>query len=184
MPILRASTRTSIFCIGRTMRERGELSITSSRLNSNVVVNGENGTDFKEKAFESAAVVNHDQATETNFQEDILDKQASKVVGRDIVGGSDHDKTGEVTHDVHEVSFVAIVFGFARGPQIDVQNIEWAAEGPRENKLAITGNGPVGGKAVGALEAPVSNVFAAVGPEETEADAMECLVDAHVTGGW
>jgi hypothetical protein len=150
---------------------------------SNVVVNGENGTDFKEKAFESAAVINHNQATETDFQKDILDKEASKVMGSDIVGGSDHDKAGEVAHDVHEVGFAAIVFEFTGGPQIDVQNIEWAAEGPRENELAVTGDGPVGGKAVGALEAPVSNIFAAMGPEEPEADAMECLVDSHVTGG-
>jgi hypothetical protein len=60
---------------------------------SNVEGDVKEKADGFEKTFESAAVVNNDNAAETNFEEDILDKEASEIMGSDVVSGGDEHKT-------------------------------------------------------------------------------------------
>ena len=142
----------------------------------------EDVADFLEETFEGAAVVDDDQAAEADFQKNILDEEASEIVGADIVGGSDEDEAGEITHGIHQICFATVVCDFARSPEIDVEDIEGAAEGPGEDELAVAGDSAVGSDTVRAAENPFGNVFAAMRPKEAEADAMQSLVDSHMTG--
>jgi hypothetical protein len=64
-----------------------------------------------------------------------------------------------------------------------MENAKWAAERPREDELTVASNSGVGSDAMRAMENPISDVFATEGPEEPKTDAMEGLVDAHVTSG-
>ncbi len=63
-----------------------------------------------------------------------------------------------------------------------MKNAKGAAERPREDELAVAGDGAVGGDAVRALKNPGSDVLAAHMPEEAEADAVEGFMNTHVTG--
>ncbi len=100
-----------------------------------------------------------------------------------MVGGSNKDKTGEVTHGIHEVGLDTVVGNFAGGPEIDMENVKRAAERPREDELAVASDSAVGSDAMRTLENPISNVLATEGPEEPKTNAMESLVNAHVTSG-
>ena len=53
-----------------------------------------------------------------------------------------------------------------------MKNVEWAAEWPRKDELTVVSNSTIGSNTVWALEHPVLNVFSALRPEETEADAV------------
>ena len=55
----------------------------------NMDVNIENGTDHVEETLESAAVIDHDKAAETDFEEDILNEESGEIMSGDIVGGCD-----------------------------------------------------------------------------------------------
>jgi hypothetical protein len=102
-----------------------------------------------------------------------LHKKTSKVVSCNVRGGANDDKTGEVTHAVQKIVGIAAIVGhLARGPKIDVKNVERAAK-----------DGAVDSNTVAALEDPVSNVLAIGRPEEAEADAMKRFVDAHMASG-
>ena len=41
-------------------------------------------------------------------------------MGTDVVGGSDTDKTGEITLIIHKIGLATIVSDFAWGPEIGV----------------------------------------------------------------
>jgi hypothetical protein len=56
---------------------------------SNMNVNVEDGTDCVEEAFEGATVVHNNESTETDFEENILDKESGKIMCSDIIGGGD-----------------------------------------------------------------------------------------------
>ena len=99
-----------------------------------------------------------------------------------VVSGIDKNKTSEVTHGVQKVGFSAVVGNVTRGPEIDVQNIERAAKWPRENELAVAGDGAVRSDAVRALKNPLGDVFADERPEEPESDAMQSLINTHMAG--
>jgi hypothetical protein len=99
-----------------------------------------------------------------------------------IVSGSDKNKAGEVTHGIHEVSLATVICDFTRSPEIHVKNVKQATERPREDELAVTGDGAVGGDAVRALKNPGSDAFAAHRPKEAETDAVEGFINTHVTG--
>jgi hypothetical protein len=77
-----------------------------------------------------------------------------------------------------------VVFYFSWSPEVDMQNIKWAAERPRKDKFAVAGDGTVRGNAVRAGAAPSSDIGATNRPKESEPDAMKSFVYAHVTGGW
>ena len=47
-----------------------------------------------------------------------------------VVSSVDNDKTSEITHDIHEIGFTTVVFDGARLPKVDMEDLEWAAEGP------------------------------------------------------
>jgi hypothetical protein len=148
---------------------------------SNMEIDIEDRADFFEETFEGATVVDDNQTAEADFQKNILDKEAGKIVSSGVVSGSDEYKTGEITHGVHEVGLAAVVLDFARSPEIDMEDVEGAAEGPGEDELAVAGDGAVGGDAVRALKDPIGNIFATERPKEAETDAMQSLVDTHVT---
>jgi hypothetical protein len=65
-----------------------------------------------------------------------------------------------------------------------MQYVEGAAKRPREDKFTVARDGAVGSKAVRALENPIGNIFTVVRPKEAETNAVERLVDAHVSGSW
>jgi hypothetical protein len=61
-----------------------------------------------------------------------------------------------------------------------VKDVEGAAERPRENKFAIAANSAIDSDTIWALQDPIGDVLAIDWPEESETDAMERLVDAHM----
>lgn len=109
-----------------------------------------------------------------------MDEEAGEIVSVDIVSGSDKYKTGEITHGVHEIRFAAIVGDLARGPEVDVKDVEGTAKGPRKDELTVAFNSAGRSDTVGTAKNPLGNVLAAEGPEEAETNAMEGFVDAHV----
>jgi hypothetical protein len=143
----------------------------------------QNRTDRLEQALEGTAVVDDDETTETDFQEDFLDEETGEIMGGGVTGGINEDESSEVAHRVHEISFATIVGNLARGPKIDMEDIKGATERPRKDELAVASDGAVRGDAVGALQHPSGDIFATEWPEEPKADAMEGFVDAHVTSG-
>ena len=104
-------------------------------------------------------------------------------MGGDVVGGVDKHKTGEVAHGIQEISVAAVIGNLARSPKINMENVKRAAERPREDELAVASDSAVGSDAMRTLENPISNVLATEGPEEPKTNAMESLVNAHVTSG-
>jgi hypothetical protein len=112
-----------------------------------------------------------------------LNQETSKIMGSDVVGGVDKHKTGEVAHGIQEVSVAAVIGNFARSPKINMENVKWAAERPREDELAVASDSAVGSDAMRALEDPISDIFATEGPKEPKTNAMESLVNAHMTSG-
>lgn len=117
----------------------------------NVDSNTKEGTNSFENAFEGAAIVNDDDAAKAEFEQNFLHEKTGKVMGCNVRGGIDNDKTGEVTHDVEEVCFTAVVSDFARGPEVNVEDIEGAAEGPGEDKFAVPMDSAICGEAVRAF---------------------------------
>jgi hypothetical protein len=102
-------------------------------------------------------------------------------MGSDVVSSCDKDKTSEVTtHGIHKICLSTIVGNIAGCPKVNMDDIKRAAKGPRENEFAIAGNGSIGYNAVGTAKNPISNVFVAMQPEESETDAQKGFVDAHV----
>ena len=89
-----------------------------------------------------------------------------------VISGGDKYESCEVAHGVHEISFAAVVGNIARSPEIDMEDIEWAAEGPREDELAVAGDGAVGSDAVRALKDPIGDIFATQRPKEAETDTV------------
>jgi hypothetical protein len=116
-----------------------------------------------------------------------LNKKASEIMGSDVVGGVDEDKSGEVAHGIHEVGFATVIGDLSRSPEIDVEDAEGAAEGPaegpREDEFTVASDGTVGSDAMRALKDPRSDILATVRPKESETDTMQGFVDAHVTSG-
>ena len=100
---------------------------------SDMEVDVQNTTDVLEQAFESAAIVDDDQATESNFEENILDEETGEVVSGGVVSGSNKDESCEITHGIHKVGLATVICNFSWGPKIDVENVEGAAEGPRKD---------------------------------------------------
>ena len=111
-----------------------------------------------------------------------MDKKAGKIVRRCVICGGDECKPGEVTRAVHEVSFATIVGDLARCPEIDVKDAD--AQRPRKDELAVASDGAIGSDAVWALKHPLRDILATARPEEAETDAVQSLVDSHVTSGW
>jgi hypothetical protein len=109
-----------------------------------------------------------------------LNKETGEVMSSDVVSSIDKHETSQVAHGVQQISVATIIGNIARGPKIDMENVKGAAEGPREDKFTVASDGAVHGDAVRALKHPIGNVFTTLWPEESEADAMEGLVDAHV----
>jgi hypothetical protein len=149
---------------------------TSGDMNINV----EDRANSLEEAFESTAIVDDDQSAEADFEKDFLDEKTSEVMSSDVVGGVDKYKPSEVAHGIHEVGLATVVGDVSRGPEIDMENIKGAAEGPRENEFAVASDGAVGSDAVRALQYPGSDILATVGPEESETNTMQGFVDTHV----
>jgi len=101
-------------------------------------------------------------------------------VSCNVVSGIDNDKACEITHDIHEVGFTTVISYVAWLPKIDMKDVERAAEGPREHKLAVTSNGTVVSETVRTFEAPIGNNFLTVGSKEVETDAVKGFVDIHL----
>jgi hypothetical protein len=97
-----------------------------------------------------------------------------------VVSGIDKYKASQVAHGVQQISVATVISNVAGGPKIDVKDVEGTAKGPGEDKFTVAGDGTVDGDAMRTLEHPVGNVFATLWPEESEADAVKSLVDAHV----
>jgi hypothetical protein len=64
-----------------------------------------------------------------------------------------------------------------------MQDIEWAAEGPGEDKLTVTTDSAVSCNIVQSFEYPLGDVFAVQRPKEAETDAVESFVYPHLAGG-
>jgi hypothetical protein len=101
----------------------------------------------------------------------------------DVVSGIKKVKTGKVAHGIQKTSIAAVIGDLARSQKINMKNVKWTAEWPREDELAVASNRVIGSNTMRALQNPIGDVFAAEGPKEAKADAMEGLVNTHVTGG-
>jgi hypothetical protein len=141
---------------------------TSCDMNINV----EDGANSLEEAFESAAVIDNDQPAETDFQKDFLDEKTSEIMSSDVVSGIDKYKPSEVAHSIHEISLATVIGDVSRSPEIDVEDVERAAKGPREDEFTVASDGSVGSDAMRALKDPRSDILATVRPKEAEANAM------------
>ena len=98
------------------------------------------------------------------------------------MSSGDKDKSGEVTHGVHEVSLATVVCDITRSPEIDMEDVERAAQSGQEKMSSLLREMvPFDRDAVRALKDPVGDVLAAQGPKETEADAVQSFVDPHMT---
>ena len=52
-------------------------------------------------------------------------------MGSSVIGGSDmENKTGEIRHTNHQISFATIASDFAGGPEINMEDVKGTAEGP------------------------------------------------------
>ena len=83
-------------------------------------------------------------------------------MGGDVGGYIGNDKTGEIAHGVHQVRLTTVVGNFPRSPEVNMEDVEGATKGPREDEFAVTGNSAVGGETVWALKDPGGNIFTAV----------------------
>ena len=97
-----------------------------------------------------------------------------------VGSGRDEPESDEVAHGVQQISFATVISNVAGGPKIDMENVKGTAKGPGEDKFTVASDGAVDSDAMRALEHPVGDVFATLWPEESEADAVKSLVDAHV----
>jgi hypothetical protein len=149
---------------------------------SDMKVNGKSSADSLEEAFKSAAVINDNQSAESDLQKDFLDKETSKIMSCNVVSGIDNDKTGEITHNIHEVGVTTVIRNFARLPKIDMKDVKRAAKGPREEKLTVMSNRTIGSETMRTFEAPISNNFPTMGPKEPKTDTVKGFVDTHVAG--
>jgi hypothetical protein len=151
---------------------------------SGMKVNGKGSADSLEESFKSAAIINDNQTTgESDLQKDFLDKEMIEIMSCNVVSGIDNDKAGEIAHNIHEVGFTMVIHNFAGLPKIDMKDVERAAEGPREDNLAVASNRTIGSETVRTFEAPISNDFPTMGPKEPKADVVKGFVDTHVAGG-
>ena len=100
----------------------------------------------------------------------------------DIGGGCYQNEPCQITHCIQEVGFATIVGDVTRGPEVDMEDVEGATERPGKDEFAVAGDGPVSSNAMWALETPVGDILATVGPKEAETNAMECFVDTHMSG--
>jgi hypothetical protein len=135
-------------------------------------VNVQDITDRTEEAFKGAAIINNNQPAETDFEENFLNKKASKIMGCDVIGCIHKDESSEVTHGIQQICFTTIIGNFTRSPEINMEDVKGATERPRENKFTVTGHSSIGGNAVGALKDPAGDIFAAVRPEKPKANAV------------
>jgi hypothetical protein len=149
----------------------------------NVNIDAEDIADGDEKAFEIAAIIDNNETAETDLQQDFLNKETCKIMSSDVVSSVDKHEASQVTHGVQQISVATVIGDVAGGPKIDMKNVKWTAKGPGEDEFAVASDGAVHGDAMRALKHPVGNVFATLWPEESEADAVEGLVDTHVPSG-
>jgi hypothetical protein len=149
----------------------------------NMNVDAKDVADADKEAFEIATIVDNNQTTETDFQQDFLNKETGKIMSSDVVSSIDEHKASQVAHGVQETSITTVIGNFAGGPKIDMENVEGTAEGQGEDDITVASDGAVHGDAMRALKHPVGNVFATVWPKESETDAVEGFVDAHVPSG-
>jgi hypothetical protein len=83
-----------------------------------------------------------------------------------VVSSIDNNKPSEITHDVQEVRFAAVVGDITRGPKIDMKDIKRTAKRPRKDELAVPSDGSIRSDTMRALKDPSSHVFATVRPEK------------------
>jgi hypothetical protein len=139
--------------------------------------------DGDKEAFQIATIVDNNQTTETDFQQDFLNKETGKIMSSNVVSSVDEHEASQVAHGVQQISITTVIGNFAGGPKIDMENVEGTAEGPGEDELTVASDGAVQGNAMRALKHPVGNVFAILRPKELETDAVKGFVDAHVPSG-
>ena len=59
-----------------------------------------------------------------------MDRKTSEIMSCNVVSSVDIDKICEITHGIHMIGFTTVVFDFVRLSKVDMNDIEWAAEGP------------------------------------------------------
>ena len=109
-----------------------------------------------------------------------MNKETGKIMSSNVVSVIDEPEASQVAHGVQQISFATVISNVAGGPKIDMENVKGTAKGPGEDKFTVASDGAVDSDAMRALEHPVGDVFATLWPEESEADAVKSLVDAHV----
>jgi hypothetical protein len=77
-------------------------------------------TDGLEDSFESTAIIVNYQTAIANFEKNFLHEKPSKIMSSDVRSGVDDDKTGEVTHDVEQISLPLVIGNVARCPKVNV----------------------------------------------------------------
>jgi hypothetical protein len=146
-------------------------------VSSDMNINIQNRANRLEKAFESTAVIDDDQAAETNFQKDFLNEKTSEIMSGDVASsGIDEDKTSEIAHGIHEAGLATVVGNVSRSPEIDVEDAEGTAERPRKDKLAVASNGAVGGDTVGTLQHPSGIIMSLRHSGQKKRRRMQCKV--------
>ena len=138
-----------------------------------------------EKAAKSTTGVDNNHTGETDREEKLLHENVGEIGGGNVREALDYDHAGKVTHGGEDVSGAVRDIGGVTGlPKIDMKDVKRAADGPREQKLAVATDSVFSKDAVGALPNPIQDVGAEFWPEEAEADAMQSLVFFRVSSSW
>ena len=96
-----------------------------------------------------------------------MDKDTSKRLGSNVRDGIQEDESREITHGIQKVRLATVVGEITGCPEIQVQNVERAAEWPGENQFTVARDGTVRCDAMWAREHPRGDVLAAAWPKES-----------------
>lgn len=98
-----------------------------------------------EEAAKSAAGVDNYRISETDFEEKLLHEDMGEIDGGNVRDAFSEHHTSEIAHGGENVGGAVDEVGGVTGlPKIDMENVKWATDGPREQELAVAADSSVG----------------------------------------
>jgi hypothetical protein len=168
----------------------GFIEITEEALNTDgFVITTRGGMETNAKEFasgsedaaKSAASVDDDKAAHADFQQCLLEEEAGKFVGMDIVNWHTNHELGEVAHGGEKMTSTGFGDSSAGAPKVTMQDKHRCGDGPAEENFAVSTDTLVGEDAMGAFLDPVDNILAATGPKEAHTNAEQSFVCTEMT---
>jgi hypothetical protein len=147
---------------------------------SGVEANTKESAGIGKNTAKSAACVDNNEATHTDFQEDLLEQDSSQLMGMGVGNGNADNKLGEIAHGGEEITIAGVGNGGTGAPKVTVEDKHGSSDGPTEKYFTVTADALVGKYAVRTFFDPFDNIETAAWPEEAHADSEECLVSTKV----